>query len=75
MRPAAGLEDKAEILIAIKAGDIERTGPWGPGYHLTAVLRLIDIFFRGRGLFVGSVVVASIPASPPPTPSTVRLGS
>ena len=48
------LKDKAEILIAIKAGDIEKNkvrGDLGITYD-SEVLRLIDIF-RGRGLFVG----------------------
>ena len=52
------LRDKAEIIIAINAGDIEKNkvrGDLGITYD-SDVLRLIDIF-RGRGLFVGSVVV------------------
>ena len=52
------LRDKAEIIIAINAGDIEKNkvrGDLGITYD-SDVLRLIDVF-RGRGLFVGSVVV------------------
>ena len=52
------LRDKAEIIIAINAGDIEKNkvrGDLGITYD-SDVLRLIDIF-RARGLYVGSVVV------------------
>lgn len=59
------LKDKAEILIAIKAGDIEKNkvrGDLGITYD-SEVLRLIDIF-RGRGLFVGSVVVTQYTGQP-----------
>ena len=52
------LRDKAEIIIAINAGDIEKNkvrGDLGITYD-SDVLRLIDVF-RGRGLYVGSVVV------------------
>lgn len=52
------LKDKAEIIIVINAGDIEKNkvrGDLGITYD-SDVLRLIDIF-RGRGLLVGSVVV------------------
>ena len=52
------LKDKAEIIIAINAGDIEKNkvrGDLGITYD-SDVLRLIDEF-RGRGLYVGSVVI------------------
>ena len=52
------LKDKAEIVIAINAGDIEKNkvrGDLGITYDLD-VLRLIDAF-RGAGLYVGSVVL------------------
>ncbi len=52
------LRDKAEIVIAINAGDIEKNkvrGDLGITYD-SDVLRLIDIF-RARSLLVGSVVV------------------
>ena len=52
------LKDKAEIVIVINAGDIEKNkvrGDLGITYDLDT-LRLIDIF-RGVGLFVGSVVL------------------
>ena len=70
LRMLEQLRDKAEIIIAINAGDIEKNkvrGDLGITYD-SDVLRLIDQF-RGRGLYVGSVVVTAIPASPPPTPS------
>ena len=54
------LKDKAEIIIAINAGDIEKNkvrGDLGITYD-SDVLRLIDIF-RGRGLPVGGVVVTA----------------
>ncbi len=52
------LSDQAEIVIVISASDIEKNkvrGDLGITYDLD-VLRLIDEF-RGRGLFVGSVVI------------------
>ena len=52
------LADQAEIVIAINAGDIEKNkvrGDLGITYDLD-VLRLIDAF-RGKGLYVGSVVL------------------
>lgn len=52
------LKDKAEIVIAICASDIEKNkvrGDYGITYDLD-VLRLIDAF-RGYGLYVGSVVI------------------
>ena len=53
------LADKAEVVIAINAADIEKNkvrGDLGITYDLD-VLRLIDAF-RGVGLFVGSVVLS-----------------
>ncbi len=52
------LKEQAEIIIAIKAGDIEKNkvrGDLGITYDLD-VLRLIDAF-RAIGLYVGSVVL------------------
>ncbi len=52
------LRDKAEIVIVISAGDIEKNkvrGDLGITYDLD-VLRLIDAF-QGNGLYVGSVVL------------------
>ncbi len=59
------LKDKAEILIAINAGDIEKNkvrGDLGITYD-SDVLRLIDIF-RSRGLYVGGVVVTRYTGQP-----------
>ena len=59
------LKDKAEIIIAINAGDIEKNkvrGDLGITYD-SDVLRLIDIF-RSRGLYVGSVVVTRYTGQP-----------
>ena len=59
------LRDKAEIIVAINAGDIEKNkvrGDLGITYD-SDVLRLIDIF-RGRGLHVGSVVVTRYTGQP-----------
>ena len=58
MRMLLQLRDKAEIIIAINAEDIEknkRRGDLGITYDAD-VLRLIDAF-RGYGLYVGSVVM------------------
>mgnify|MGYP002668301798 CR=1 FL=1 len=52
------MKDEAEIIIVISADDIERSkrrGDLGITYD-SDVLRLIDEF-RGRGLYVGSVVI------------------
>ena len=59
------LKDKAEIIIAINAGDIEKNkvrGDLGITYD-SDVLRLIDIF-RSRGLLVGGVVVTRYTGQP-----------
>ena len=58
IRMLSRLKDKAEIVIAINAADIEKNkvrGDIGITYDLD-VLRLIDAF-RGFGLYVGSVVL------------------
>ena len=58
LRMLEQLKDKAEIIVAINAGDIEKNkvrGDLGITYD-SDVLRLIDQF-RGRGLYVGGVVV------------------
>ena len=58
IRMLSKLKDRAEIIIAINAGDIEKNkvrGDIGITYDLD-VLRLIDAF-RGFGLYVGSVVL------------------
>ncbi len=59
------LRDRAEIIIAISAGDIEknkRRGDLGITYDLDA-LRLIDEF-RGIGLYVGCVVITQYADQP-----------
>ncbi len=58
IRMLTKLKDRAEIVIVINAGDIEKNkirGDIGITYDLD-VLRLIDAF-RGFGLYVGSVVL------------------
>ena len=59
------LRDKAEILLCIKAQDIEKNkirADLGITYDLD-VLRLIDAF-RDSGLYVGSVVITQYTAQP-----------
>ena len=59
------LKDKTEIVIAIKAGDIERNkvrGDIGITYDMD-VLRLIDAF-TNNGLYVGSVVLTQFAEQP-----------
>ncbi len=59
------LKDQAEIVIVINASDIEQNkvrGDLGITYDQD-VLRLIDAF-RGKGLFVGSVVLTRYNAQP-----------
>lgn len=59
------LKDKAEILIAINAGDIEKNkqrGDLGITYD-SEVLRLIEIF-RRKGFYVGSVVMTRYASQP-----------
>ncbi|MCF2662106.1 DUF1846 domain-containing protein [Pseudoflavonifractor phocaeensis] len=70
------LKDKAEIIIAINAGDIEKNkvrGDLGITYD-SDVLRLIDIF-RSRGLYVGSVVVTRYTGQPAADAFQTRLES
>ncbi len=58
LRMLLQLADKAEIVIAISAADIEKNkirGDLGITYD-TDVLRLIDVY-RKKGLYVGSVVI------------------
>ncbi|MCF0225499.1 MAG: DUF1846 domain-containing protein [Fibrobacter sp.] len=59
------LKDKAEVVIAINAGDIEKNkvrGDLGITYDMD-VLRLIDAF-RGYGLYVSSVVLTRFQGQP-----------
>jgi len=59
------LKDKAEILIVINAGDIEKNkkrSDLGITYDLD-VLRLIDVFL-GKGFYVGSVVLTRFSYQP-----------
>ncbi len=59
------LKDKAEIVIAINAGDIEKNkvrGDTGITYDLE-ILRLIDAF-KSIGLYVGSVVLTRYQSQP-----------
>ena len=70
------LRDKAEIVITINAGDIEKNkirGDLGITYD-SDVLRLIDIF-RSRGLYVGSVVVSRYSGQPATEAFQARLES
>lgn len=56
---------RAEIVIAINAGDIEknkRRGDLGITYD-TDVARLIDVF-RGFGLYVGSIALTQYAGQP-----------
>ena len=74
LRMLEQLRDKAEIIIAINAGDIEKNkvrGDLGITYD-SDVLRLIDIF-RGRGLLVGSVVVTQYAGQPAADTFQARL--
>lgn len=68
------LKDKAEIVIVINSGDIEKNkvrGDLGITYDLDT-LRLIDLF-RGVGLFVGSVVLTCYHNQPAATAFQKRL--
>ena len=74
LRMLEQLRDKAEIIIAINAGDIEKNkvrGDLGITYD-SDVLRLIDQF-RGRGLYVGSVVVTRYTGQPAADAFQARL--
>lgn len=68
------LKDKAEILIAINANDIEKNktrSDLGITYD-TEVIRLIDIF-RSRGFYVGSVVLTRFAEQPSASAFKKRL--
>ena len=74
LRMLEQLRDKAEIVIAINAGDIEKNkvrGDLGITYD-SDVLRLIDQF-RGRGLYVGGVVVTRYTGQPAADAFQLRL--
>ncbi len=74
LRMLEQLRDKAEIIIAINAGDIEKNkvrGDLGITYD-SDVLRLIDQF-RSRGLYVGSVVVTRYTGQPAADAFQARL--
>ena len=65
LRMLEKLKDRAEIVLVISAGDIEKNkqrGDLGITYDLEA-LRLIDAF-RSIGLYVGSVVITQFEAQP-----------
>ena len=68
------LKDKAEILIAINANDIEKNktrSDLGITYD-SEVIRLIDVF-RGRGFYVGSVVLTRFAEQPSASAFKKRL--
>ncbi|MBO4594326.1 MAG: DUF1846 domain-containing protein, partial [Clostridia bacterium] len=68
------LKDKAEILVAISANDIEKNkyrNDLGITYD-TEVLRLIDVF-RNKGFYVGSVVLTRFNEQPPVVAFQKRL--
>ena len=70
------LKDKAEIVIAINAGDIEKNkvrGDIGITYDLE-ILRLIDAF-KAIGLYVGSVVLTQYQSQPAAHAFRKRLSS
>ena len=76
IRMLAKIKDKAEVIIAINAGDIEKNkvrGDLGITYDMD-VLRLIDAF-RGYGLYVSSVVITRFEGRPSsPTCSRATRG-
>ena len=68
------LNDQAEIVIVLSSGDIEKNkmrGDLGITYDLD-VLRLIDAF-RGKGLYVGSVVLTQYQGQPAANAFQTRL--
>ena len=74
LRMLMQLKDRADIVIVINAGDIEKNkvrGDLGITYDLDT-LRLIDIF-RGVGLYVGSVVLTCYHNQPAATAFQTRL--
>ena len=69
------LKDQAEIVIAINAGDIEKSklrGDLGITYE-TDVVRLIDVF-RDFGLYVGSIALTQYTGQPSADLFTERMG-
>ena len=69
------LKDQAEIVIAINAGDIEKSklrGDLGITYE-TDVVRLIDVF-RDFGLYVGSIALTQYTGQPTADLFTERMG-
>ena len=76
LRMLEQLKDKAEIIIAINAGDIEKNkvrGDLGITYD-SDVLRLVDVF-RGRGLYVGGIAVTQYRGQPAADAFQTRLES
>ena len=69
------LKDQAEIVIAINAGDIEKSklrGDLGITYE-TDVVRLVDVF-RDFGLYVGSIALTQYTGQPSADLFTERMG-
>ena len=69
------LKDQAEIVIAINAGDIEKSklrGDLGITYE-TDVVRLVDVF-RDFGLYVGSIALTQYTGQPSADLFTGRMG-
>ena len=69
------LKDQAEIVIAINAGDIEKSklrGDLGITYE-NDVIRLIDVF-RDFGLYVGSIALTQYTGQPSADLFTERMG-
>ena len=65
IRMLASIRDEVEIVVAICAGDIEKSkmrGDLGISYD-EDVLRLMDVF-RGLGFYVGSVVITQYAGQP-----------
>ena len=76
LRMLENLKDRAEIVLVISAGDIEknkRRGDLGITYDLEA-LRLIDAF-RSIGLYVGSVVITQFDGQPAAEAFRKKLGT
>ena len=76
LRMLEQLKDKAEIIIVINAGDIEKNkvrGDLGITYD-SDVLRLVDVF-RDRGLYVGGVAVTQYRGQPAADAFQTRLES
>jgi uncharacterized protein (UPF0371 family) len=76
LRMLENLKERAEIVLVISAGDIEknkRRGDLGITYDLEA-LRLIDAF-RSIGLYVGSVVITQFDGQPAAEAFRKKLGT